>query len=534
MRRPPLPVDALSANARIVDASFLESVVIANANTNTNNKSNKNKVGGSNKETVRRLARIVQVLQTDDSIDPARTDEWPGLSSLANLLVSGDSNRSSKQVFLSSPHKEVRLYSVLCCLELLGIFAPDLPGHWTTGQLLTIFTQTLQQVSNLSHCYAATDRHFVQYTRILDLLAEVKIGIILVELVVDASSSTSNHPAQTMSKNGGKDKSNKRRIQDDDIEDTDDDDDHDDDGSNDDENNNNNINHHDDHDISSSTPLEVLAEFFQTLLGCVRREHPGQIRDQVVNALAACLEEFDCSARLDTTSSTMLIDRSHSHGINIPIRIIDEILLCLGAGPTVTVNVMTAVAAPAPPPPEAEASSSKMKRGKKAPPPPSVPAPPPKAQLRTKLEPNPQYLVAAALLQKTANKTATPIAALLNTLLNSSDHSSLAANEHDISRVSSIVADPEMAFSDSHDDVWSIITQVHRVAPAVLITVIGTIGQALTSPEFHRRYASVRLLGQLFARKKLSSSSSMVVEYRSIFTQWLGRQSDIDVHVRKA
>jgi hypothetical protein len=547
--RPPLPVDALSANARIVDASFLESVVVTTSGAGGNNNNNNKKVS-SNKETVRRLAKIVQVLQTDDSIDPARTDEWPGLSSLANLLVSSNNSSSSKQqqqqplLFLASPHKEVRLYSVLCCLELLGIFAPDLPGHWTTCQLLTIFTQTLQQVSNLSHCYTVTDRHYVQYTRILDLLAEVKIGIILVELVVDSSSM--NHHAQISNNSSNKSKNNKRRIQNDDIEDSDDDE-NDDANSNDDNDDDEN---NDNDDISSSTPLEVLAEFFQTLLGCVRREHPGQIRDQVVNALAACLEEFDCSARLDTSSSSSHLhaDTSfHSGGggsptsINIPIRIIDEILLCLGAGPTVTVNVMTAVPAPPlPPPPPEEESSSKKKRKKQqtaAPPAAAAPAPPPKAQLRTKLEPNPQYLVAAALLQKTANKTATPIAALLNTLLNSSDHHSMTAADQamaDVSRVSSIVSDPEMAFSDSHDDVWSIIAQVHRVAPAVLTTVIGTVGSALASPEFHRRYASVQLLGQLFARKKpSSSSSSMVIEYRSIFMQWLGRQSDIDVHVRK-
>ena len=115
---------------------------------------------------IRRLRTVVHLLQHDESIEAT---DYKGLDALCLSLAK----------FVEHRDKEVRLYTVAACMELFAIYAPDAP--WGTEQTLQIFRQTIRQLANLAHCLAGGN-FFHVYTRILELLAEVKIGVVLVDL----------------------------------------------------------------------------------------------------------------------------------------------------------------------------------------------------------------------------------------------------------------------------------------------------------------------------------------------------------------
>lgn len=83
--------DALPENSHIVTASFLSAKKL--------------------KDLLRRLRKLCQVLAEDDSIE-AGSPEWPGLETVAAILVKD---------FLNHKDKEVRLYAVLACMEIFSI-----------------------------------------------------------------------------------------------------------------------------------------------------------------------------------------------------------------------------------------------------------------------------------------------------------------------------------------------------------------------------------------------------------------------------
>ena len=65
---------------------------------------------------MRRLRNLVHVLRDDDEneiVVEVDSPEWPGLNATANLLVTS--------AYLHHPDKDVRLYTVLACIEILTI-----------------------------------------------------------------------------------------------------------------------------------------------------------------------------------------------------------------------------------------------------------------------------------------------------------------------------------------------------------------------------------------------------------------------------
>lgn len=63
------------------------------------------------KDLLRRLRNIVEVLRNDE--DEIDVDEYPGLGALADLLVT--------KPYLQHKDKEVRLYTVLSCVEVFYV-----------------------------------------------------------------------------------------------------------------------------------------------------------------------------------------------------------------------------------------------------------------------------------------------------------------------------------------------------------------------------------------------------------------------------
>lgn len=248
---------------------------------------------------------------------------------------------------------------------------------------------------------------------------------------------------------------------------------------------------------NEDTPLELLADLIKTLLHSVRNDHAPQILELVEKAVVACLNEYD-------------------HGM--PIKILDEILLVIGQGPVVLVtNPAAAVARAAD-----NNKGSKGKNHKRS------------KQDDKKLPPmqveqtNPSYVTAAGVVRKTLNKTATPIATLLNGLLNNDTHicqqSSISADlvEHGSAAATAMA-------SSSSCSVWNIVYELHRVAPQILTTVIGTVSNGLASGDPELRLAVCQLLGRLFYAK----DSRMATQFHICFREWLGRQQDVEMSIRR-
>lgn len=122
------------------------------------------------------------------------------------------------------------MYTVAACMELFTIYAPDAP--WDQNETLNIFRQTIRQLANLAHATSPSQTNFCIYLRLLELLAEVKIGVILVDL----------------NKAGDED--------------------------------------------TSEEALQVLAELFRTILQSVRNDHPHELFEMATKTITGCLEEY--------------------------------------------------------------------------------------------------------------------------------------------------------------------------------------------------------------------------------------------------
>lgn len=395
--------DNLSDNARIVRPSYLLKA-------------------SHQKDLLRRLRKLTSVLQNDDTIEPADVQEWPGLAAVAQLLATE---------LLRHTDKQVRLLTVTACMEILAIYAPECP--WNATTLCRLFATVCRQVGNLSHCTASSaagaSADYVLYARILELLAHVKIGVVLVELATEckdqvpqdddgnhdgddsddiASFGSSSSSSNTGDSGSGSSHTTRRPVwytqlnKPDPIE----------------------------------APLTLLVRFFRTLLQSVRREHNHTVQTQIVQALTACLEEYNPT------------------GLTVPIPVLDELLLSLATGPT------TKIIDPA------AAANTK------------------KPVVRQITVENPTFTAAAKCLQKTVARLVTPTASLLAGLLQ--------ADPYTVSQ-SSIAADPAQAFSGT--DVWSVVRYLHRVAPAILTAVWGAVQDALVHPDADQRLAAVQLVG---------------------------------------
>ncbi|EED91434.1 hypothetical protein THAPSDRAFT_262697, partial [Thalassiosira pseudonana CCMP1335] len=174
----------------------------------------------SQNDIVRRLQTITETLSTDTSIEP-NSPQHPSLASLASTLISPS--------YLHSKDKDIRLHSVLACMELFYIYAPEPP--WDEEEILGIFEQMIRQLGNLAHC-TADSGNFEYYFRILEQLSEVKIGVVLVDLIRTESS-------------------------------------------------------------VKKEALEMLCELIKTILQCVSVDHPPEVVAHAEIAISACIEEFE-------------------------------------------------------------------------------------------------------------------------------------------------------------------------------------------------------------------------------------------------
>jgi sister-chromatid-cohesion protein PDS5 len=203
--------------------------------------------------------------------------------------------------------------------------------------------------------------------------------------------------------------------------------------------------------------LDLLRELVHTLLNLVRNEHSEEIKQFAVLSVVAILDEYN------------------NNVLPIPLPLLDEILFCIGQGPTVQV---------------ANPNYSKTNK------------------LAMMDQPNPAYATASAVIKATLNRTATPVANLLNGLLQGQVDDSSISTEHDV-----------------HPNVYDIVFELHRVAPQILTTVIGTVAHGLSSPHVETRLAVTTLLGRLLP---------FCTQFRPCFRDWLGRQHDVEVPIRKS
>ncbi len=325
-------------------------------------------------------------------------------------------------------------HSVLIIFDIPSQYAPDAP--WDEREVFLIFSQMIRQLANLSHCTSPSQPLFSSYLHILQLLAQVKIGVVLVDFTKTLEGS------------------------------------------------------------QREEAMEMLAELIRTLLSSVRIEHPPEVGEYAQEAITACLDEYDL----------------------VPISILDEILLTVGQGPTIMVTNPAAVEA-------AAMTANAKKKGVAVP-----QTKPPPSQVE---QVNPSYVVAASVIRKTVDRQSTPIANLLNGLLNGDPHiveqSSIlvSATTEDDSKAASAPFAPKTPASA---DVYAIVYELHRISPQVLTTVIGTVSNSLSSLDTAMRLRVVQLLGRLF----YAPSSNIAMQFRPCLREWMGRCSDIDAQVRLA
>jgi hypothetical protein len=267
--------------------------------------------------------------------------------------------------------------------------------------------------------------HYAQYTRILELLADVKIGVVLVELAKDP------------------------------------------------------------HEQTSKDAMEVLADLFRTILHSVRGEHEQETKEMVQRAVSACLEEFYESPWL-------------------PTRLLDELLLAIGQGPKVLVVTNAPVNS------NSGKKSSKNNTG-----------------TVHEEQMNPAYMVAAAVIRNTEDRLSTPIANLLNGLLNKDPH---FCSESCISTESTNLAQPRLQDQELQADVWSVVYEFHKIALEILTTVIGNVASGLEIRDAEQRLIVTQLLGKLFS----SQAHALADRFRPCFHDWLKRALDIEVEIRQS
>jgi hypothetical protein len=330
------------------------------------------------------------------------------------------------------------------------------------------------------------------YTHILEVLAHVRIGCILVDLV----NQQSDRPP----------------IRDDDGNDDDD--------------------MGPIHKNSSISAMDALVDLLSTLLHSVRREHPPEILSLVPQAISACLCDYHPS----------------QGGIPFPIPILDVLLKCIGQGPTQFIIVPATTTST-----DASLSDKTNKeRGKKR----TLVASSGAIQQMEVPNPTYQVAaqVIRSLLNRIAEPISQLLNGLLNGEPFFTDQSSirclLAVNTSDvesntelldsakknkatgrnvIASTSAVTTKFQMDWNNSeNNEVYTIAYEFHRVAPQILATVVGTIVHGLHSTSTIQRYGVTQFFGQLFAVQNGKYAS----DYGSCFRDWLNRKHDIVPSIR--
>ena len=273
--------------------------------------------------------------------------------------------------------------------------------------------------------------------------------------------------------------------------------------------------------------LQILSELFRTLLQSVRNEHKTEILEFCQKTLTSCVEEF-----FET--------------VMIPVPILDELLVCIGQGPRVLVLQQQTQRKE----PEAD---EKQKRGRKR----TVGG---KTQpvLVTVQQNNPSYLVASAVIRASVERLSTPIATLVNGLVNSdpryigqstisnhvcetsdSDEGNKKKSEipAEVMEMVGKLGKPQKQQQDIHgtSNVYSVILELQRVAPAILTTVFGNLASHVETSDAAQRTMVVQTLGKLFAGNQSDASGNLKVayQYNPCFRQWLQRSGDRLLEIRR-
>ena len=226
---------------------------------------------------------------------------------------------------------------------------------------------------------------------------------------------------------------------------------------------------------------ETLQELIKTILTGVHVDHPPEVGSHAENAIASCLEEFESV---------------------IPNKILDELLLAVGQGPVVYV-----------PNPEYSRAVAKKRKGND-----ELLLPPKEIQ-----QTNCAYLVAAKVIRKTEDKISSPVAALLKGLLGGEEsvvnESSIACQDSEEWGVKKKGTIGAVVKADSEVNVYSITYELHRIAPNILTTVIGTVASNLQSGDVGARGRATKLLGRLFGAR----TSDVARRFGPCFREWLRR-----------
>jgi hypothetical protein len=135
---------------------------------------------------------------------------------------------------------------------------------------------------------------FERRFRILEQLREVKIGVVLVDLIRTESGGGGGGRDGRGGSAGRRRRSNQDE---DDVE---------------------GVEERLDHDVEiANDALEVLCDLVRALLNCVRPDHPPEVSAHASSAVAACLEEIEGG---------------------LPNQVLEELLVCVGRGPVVWVT----------------------------------------------------------------------------------------------------------------------------------------------------------------------------------------------------
>ena len=143
--------------------------------------------------------------------------------------------------YLGHREKDVRLLCVLACMEIFSLYAPSPP--WSDENILKIFSHVLRHLASLAVCTSPSQPNFLDYLRLLERLATVKIGVVLVELTCTLE------PKDAMSLS--------------------------------------------DQSPTSDDASEMLCELIRTLLISVSIDHPAEVTSNAVTAICTCIEAFD-------------------------------------------------------------------------------------------------------------------------------------------------------------------------------------------------------------------------------------------------
>ena len=256
----------------------------------------------------------------------------------------------------------------------------------------------------------------------------------------------------------------------------------------------------DDDQVVSRKALELLTDLIRILLDSISDQHSSEVRQHAVSAIASCIGEFQQT---------------------IPICILDVLLSAISKGPKIWVHPAVRQQLNG----EIAAASRHSKRTTTA-----------TQASTTALEKvdNISYRIAAKVIETTKDKCSTPIALLLNGVLNGEpfalSHSSISADDPYSSAETTSGNDEITATQSAAPNVWSIVYEMHRIAPDILTTVIGTIASNLRSEETHMRLVVVKLLGKLFYSS--AKSSKIAVRFLSCYKEWCQRSKDTDVEIR--